>query len=175
MQVALDASKMAKIPGARIAILQASWYREYVDKMVSKCRLLLKRSGAKNIEHHLLPGSLELPLAAQTLIRNAPADKPYDALICFGAVMKGETYHFELIMNEAGRGFTDVMLCENVPIIVEVIPITSVDQLKERSKNNSFNKGVEAAIAASQVIAWRRKTFGKKTQNTSSHRRRVHP
>lgn len=157
MQVTLDPKSIPQIPGARIAILQSKWYREHIDKMVARCVELLTNAGCPQPEYHLLPGSLELPLAAQTLIRNAKQKRPYDAIICFGAIMKGETYHFEMIMNECIRGLGQVMLSEGVPIIVEVIPITAIEQLIARSQNDGFNKGIEAALAAAEIITWRRK------------------
>ncbi|MFZ5480501.1 MAG: 6,7-dimethyl-8-ribityllumazine synthase [Myxococcota bacterium] len=156
MQVQLDAAAVPKIPGARIAILQAKWYREHVDGMVKRCVEILRDADCPVPEHHLLPGSLELPLAAQTLIRSAAPDRPYDALICFGAIMKGETYHFEMIADECARGFGQVMLSEGVPIIMEVIPIATVEQLVARSGNDGFNKGIEAAVAAAEIVSWRR-------------------
>jgi 6,7-dimethyl-8-ribityllumazine synthase len=160
MQVHFDQNRIPKIPNARIAILQAKWYKEPIDKMVEKCVEILHTADCPTPEHHLLPGSLELPLAAQTLIRHATAgSRPYDAIICFGAIMKGETYHFEMIMDACSRGFGQVMLSEGVPIIMEVVPVTSVDQLVARSKDDDFNKGIEAAIAAAEIITWRRKVM----------------
>jgi 6,7-dimethyl-8-ribityllumazine synthase len=158
MQVQLDPTAIPQIPGARIAILQAKWYREHVDNMVKKCEEILAMAGCEKPEHHILPGSLELPLAAQTLIRSGVNQKkPYDAVICFGAIMKGETYHFEMIMDECIRGLGQVMLAENTPIIVEVIPVTKLEQLIARSQNDAFNKGVEAALAAAEIVTWRKK------------------
>ena len=74
--------------------------------------------------------------------------------------MKGETYHFDMIMNMCVEGFTKVMHEENTPIIMEVIPIANMDQLEARSQDNAFNKGVEAAIATAELIDWRRKNLG---------------
>ena len=156
MQVELDPKSIPPIPGARVAILQAKWYREYIDKMVEKCVSILTLAQCPPPTHHILPGSLELPLAAQSLIRAAPRRAAYDAVICFGAIMKGETYHFDLIMNECARGLGQVMLSESVPIIVEVIPVSSVEQLAARSKDDQFNKGIEAALATAEIIHWRR-------------------
>jgi 6,7-dimethyl-8-ribityllumazine synthase len=160
MQVELNPSVMPKIPGAKVAILQAKWYREPLDKMVQKTVDLLVEADCPKPEVHILPGSLELPLAAQALMRKGAKDgKPYDAIICFGAIMKGETYHFDMIMNMCVEGFTKVMHEENTPIIMEVIPIANMDQLEARSQDNAFNKGVEAAIATAELIDWRRRNL----------------
>ncbi len=160
MQVKLDSSKIPNISGAKVAILQASWYKELTDKMIDKCVELLTGAGCPTPERHVLPGSMELPLAAQSLIRSAPKDKPDDAVLVFGAIMKGETYHFEMIADGCVQQFGRVMLDEGVPIIVEVIPVTTVDQLVARSKDDEFNKGIEAAMATAEIIAWRRKLPG---------------
>ncbi|MCR4314330.1 MAG: 6,7-dimethyl-8-ribityllumazine synthase [Candidatus Uhrbacteria bacterium] len=160
MQVELDPSVMPKIPGAKVAILQAKWYREPIDKMVKKTVDLLVAAECPKPEVHILPGSLELPLAAQALMRKGVKDgKPYDAIICFGGIMKGETYHFDMIMNMCAEGFTKVMLEEGTPIIMEVLPIANTQQLEARSKDDAFNKGVEAAIATAETIDWRRRNL----------------
>jgi 6,7-dimethyl-8-ribityllumazine synthase len=159
MQVELAPTDIPAIPGARIAILQAKWYRAHVDRMVAMCRGLLNKAGAAEPEHHILPGSLELPLAAQALVRARAVSAPLDAVICFGAIMKGDTYHFEMISNECIRGLGEVMLSEGVPIIVEVIPVTNVEQLAARSGDDRFNKGIEAALAAAEIIEWRRRAL----------------
>ncbi|MBT4255422.1 MAG: 6,7-dimethyl-8-ribityllumazine synthase [Gammaproteobacteria bacterium] len=147
---------MPKIPGAKVAILQAKWYREPIDRMVKKTVELLVEAECDEPEVHLLPGSLELPLAAKELIRKGG----YDAIICFGAIMKGQTYHFDMIMNMCVDGFNRVMLEENTPIIMEVLPVTSVEQLDKRSQDDGFNKGIEAAMATAEIIDWRRRNLG---------------
>ncbi|NQV90132.1 6,7-dimethyl-8-ribityllumazine synthase [Candidatus Uhrbacteria bacterium] len=154
MQVELNPQAMPKIPGAKVAILQAKWYREPLDRMVQKTIDLLMEAECPKPEVHILPGSLELPLAAQTLIR----EETYDAIICFGAIMKGETYHFDMVMNMCAEGLNQVMLEEGVPIIMEVLPVSSLEQLEARSQDNAFNKGIEAAMAAAEIIDWRRRT-----------------
>ncbi len=155
MQVELDPTTMPKISGAKVAILQAKWYREPIDRMVTKTIELLETADCPTPEVHLLPGSLELPLAAQALMRKGG----YDAIICFGAIMKGETYHFDMIMNMCVDGFNRVMLGEGIPIIMEVLPISSVQQLNARSQEDSFNKGIEAAMATAEIIDWRRRNL----------------
>ena len=161
MQTILDPSTIPQVSGARVAILQAKWYREQMDNMVATCVRHLKAAGVPEPEHHILPGSLELPLAAQSLVRAArQAGQPFEAVICFGGILKGDTYHFEMIMDQCTRGFGHVTLNEEVPIIMEVIPVTAVEQLAARSKDDAFNKGIEAALAAAEIIHWRRTVLG---------------
>lgn len=165
MQTEYQLQSLPKIPGARIAILQAKWYAKYVDNLVTKCVEVLSAADCPRPDHHIVPGSLELPLAAQTLVREAKRKgAPYDALICFGAIVKGETDHFEMIRDECIRGLGQVMLAEDVPIIVEVLPVANLEQLTARTSDNEFNKGIEAAVAAAEIISWRRKLLKEKSK-----------
>ncbi len=159
MQTTYSTSGTPKIPNAKVAILQAKWYREYTDNLVKKCIDVLKESECPEPEIHIIPGSLELPLAVQTLIKSSP-DK-YDAIICVGAIMKGETLHFDMIVDECMRGLGQVMLNYDVPIIVEVIPILNIEQLKARCGDDDYNKGIEAGIATAEIIAWRNQINGR--------------
>ena len=154
MQTIYSTSGTPKIPNSKVAILQAKWYKEITDNLVKRCIDVLKASDCPEPEVHIIPGALELPLAAQTLIKSS-SDK-YDAIICVGAIMKGETLHFDMIVDECMRGLGQVMLNHDVPIIVEVIPILSIEQLKARCGDDDYNKGIEAGMAAAEIISWRK-------------------
>lgn len=147
-----QAQALPTISGAKITILQARWHADHTDRMVSRCRSLLTQAGAGDINILPVPGSLELPIAALS-IATQPT-KP-DAIICFGAVLKGETYHFELVANEATRGLMRVSLDHDIPIIMEVLAVYDLDQLIARSGDDDMNKGIEAAHAAAEIIALR--------------------
>ena len=159
MQQNYSAKNLPAIDGAVIGILQSKWHREYTDVMVRKCVELLRSAGAAEPERHIVPGSLELPLAARHLLRRG---KRYDALIAFGAIIKGDTFHFEMVLDMCSQGLNHVMLEENVPIIVEVLPVMNVEQLAARSGDNDQNKGIEAALAAAETISWRRSVTGER-------------
>jgi len=153
MKTAHSIVDIPKITDARIAILQSKWYCEHTDKLVKKCVETLTPSECLEPDIHILPGALELPLAARRLAR---LERGYEAMICFGAIMKGETYHFEMIVDECIRGLGQVMLEEDIPILVEVLPVTSIEQLVTRCADDEFNKGIEAALATAEIIHWRR-------------------
>jgi len=161
MQHNYSAKNLPAIDGAVIGILQSKWHREYTDVMVRKCVELLRSASAAEPERHVLPGSLELPLAARHLLRRG---KRYDALIAFGAIIKGDTFHFEMVLDMCSHGLNQVMLEENVPIIVEVLPVMNVEQLAARSGDNDQNKGIEAALAAAETISWRRSVSAERTR-----------
>ena len=154
MKAAHNLKNIPPIPGARVAILQSKWYREYTDKMIERCIDVLGKAECPRPQVHILPGSLELPIAAKTLAQRAGAE--FEALICFGAIIKGETYHFEMVVNECISGLGRVSLDYDIPIIIEVLPCTNIEQLARRSGNDDFNKGIEAALAAAEIVSWRR-------------------
>lgn len=141
-------------PG-RIAILQSKWYPEIVGSMSSVCQRVLRDAGYERVEVHTLPGSLELPLAAADLLAGDTALE-IDALICFGVIVKGETLHFEMITNECMRGLGAVSVQYRRPVVVEVLPVLDIEHARARAADDEFNKGYEAAVAAIEMIHWRR-------------------
>ena len=142
-------------PG-RIAILCSKWYPELVESMASACRGVLERAGYRRIETHVLPGSLELPLAAADLLAEDRAGE-IDAIVCFGVIVKGDTLHFEMISTECMRGLARVSLDYRRPVVVEVLPVFDIEHARARAGDDEYNKGYEAAAAALEMIAWRRR------------------
>ncbi len=122
--------------------------------MASACVEVLSQYGYKKIEQHTLPGSLELPLAARDLL-SLDEKKEIDAIICFGVIVKGDTLHFEMISNECMRGLGDVMHEFRRPIVVEVLPVFDIAHAQARAADDEFNKGIEAAACAIEMVAWR--------------------
>ncbi|MGA0838530.1 MAG: 6,7-dimethyl-8-ribityllumazine synthase [Pseudomonadales bacterium] len=153
---AMDLSGLPRVsePG-RIAILKSKWYPECVGSMASVCERVLREQGYVRIEQHILPGCLELPLAAADLLASDTAGD-LDAIVCFGVILKGETLHFEMISYECMRGLGALSLQYRRPIIVEVLPVFDIAHAYARGADNEFNKGYEAAAAALEMIAWRR-------------------
>lgn len=141
-------------PGS-IVILKSKWYPNLVNNLSSTCAEVLKTAGYSEIDEHVLPGSLEIPLAARDVLSEDIAQK-IDAVICFGVIVKGETLHFELISQESMRGLGAVMHEFRRPIIVEILPVYEIDQAERRSADDEFNKGIEAAVAALEMVSWRR-------------------
>jgi 6,7-dimethyl-8-ribityllumazine synthase len=153
----VDLSELPRVanPG-RIAILKSKWYPEIVDSLVSTCAKVLAECGYDRVDVHTLPGSLELPLAAADVLARDTA-REVDAVICFGVIVKGETLHFEMISAECMRGLGSVSLEYRRPVIVEVLPVFDIEDARARAGDDEFNKGYEAAAAALEMIAWRRR------------------
>jgi 6,7-dimethyl-8-ribityllumazine synthase len=156
MKIQVDTSSLpvVSVPG-RICILKSKWYPEYVESMAAACDAVLRQAGYADIQQHTLPGSLEIPLAARDLLAEDTA-QTIDAIICFGVIVKGDTLHFEMISEESMRGLGQVMHEFRRPVVVEILPVFDIQQAIDRTSDDEFNKGIEAAVAAIEMIAWRR-------------------
>lgn len=130
----------------KVAIVQSEWYSEYSDLMVDYCTKELIKYGVEKDQINLTktPGAVEIPLACKLLAKQ----NKYDCIICFGAILKGETYHFEMVADAANQGMNKVSLEYEIPVIQEVLALYTLDQLKARTADSEYNKGVEAAHAA---------------------------
>ena len=157
-QVDTSALPAVEAPG-RICILKSKWYPEHVESMADACDTILRQTGYVDIQQHTLPGSLEIPLAARDLLAEDVAGS-IDAIICFGVIVKGDTLHFEMISEESMRGLGQVMHEFRRPVVVEILPVFNIQQAIDRSSDDEFNKGIEAAVAALEMIAWRRGVIG---------------
>ena len=135
----------------RIALLRADYNREITLNLEKRCVAALIEGGVRagSVDRYVVPGCFEIPLAAQRLART----KRYDAIIALGAVIRGDTYHFDLVANECARGILRVSLDENIPIIFEVLATYNRRDALRRAGNNRFNKGLEAAHSALAVLA----------------------
>ena len=156
MKTALDTSALPVIAQhGRICILQSKWHFTLVQSMTEACTRVLAQAGYAEIDIHTLPGSLEIPLAARDLLAEDSIGQ-IDAVICFGVIVKGDTLHFEMISQESMRGLGAVMHEFRRPVIVEILPVFTEQQAIDRASDDEFNKGIEAAVAAIEMVAWRR-------------------
>jgi 6,7-dimethyl-8-ribityllumazine synthase len=127
-----------------------SRFNEFIStKLLSGALDALKRHGAddKNINVAYSPGSFEMPLLAKKM---AVSGK-YHAVICLGAVIRGNTPHFDFVANEVAKGVAHVMLDTGVPVIFGVLTTDSIEQAIERAGTKSGNKGFDAAMAAIEM------------------------
>jgi 6,7-dimethyl-8-ribityllumazine synthase len=109
----------------------------------------LVRSGVKDNDITVMrvPGSFEIPLAAKRMVLK----KGYDAVICLGAVIQGDTPHFEYISAEVTKGVAAVSLESGIPVILGVLTTDTLEQAIERAGTKAGNKGFEAAITAVEM------------------------
>ena len=129
----------------RIGVVMARFNSDIGEGLLSGTRTELARLGVSQSDVTLctVPGALEIPLALQTMAQS----RRFDALIALGAVIRGETYHFEIVSNESARGITDVQLTTGVPIANAVLTTENDDQALVRM----VQKGGEAAQAAVEM------------------------
>jgi len=97
-----------------------------------------------------VPGAFELPLLA---LAYADGDRPYDAVLALGAVIRGDTSHFEIVAGECARGIQDVQLSTRVPVAFGVLTTENVQQALDRSGPDESNKGREAALTALEMVS----------------------
>ncbi len=142
----------AKLNGKnlRIAIVQARFNSQITDNLAEGAARGLKQAGvpAGKISLFKVPGTFEIPLVSQKLART----KKYHGIITIGAVIKGETAHFEYISQAAINGVMEVMLKENLPIALGILTAYDPAQAKERSRDDNDNKGYEAALALVETL-----------------------
>jgi 6,7-dimethyl-8-ribityllumazine synthase len=150
-QSGADALTLRRAARLRLAIIRAEYNRDITLSLERSCVAALIEGGIRtgHIDCFSVPGCFEIPVVAQRLGRL----KHYDALIALGAVIRGETHHFDLIANECARGIMQVSLAENVPIIFEVLATYNRRDALRRAGDNQFNKGLEAARSALKLLA----------------------
>lgn len=143
-----DASEMT------IAFVVSEWNEEITSSLYNAAAETLLKYGVlpENILKQTVPGTFELPLGAQYILEFTEVD----AVICLGCVIQGETRHFDFICEAAAKGITDVSLKYNMPVIFGVLTPNNMEQALDRAGGRHGNKGVEAAITAIKMVAFRR-------------------
>lgn len=131
--------------GLRIGIVQSRFNEGVVTRMTAACRQELVRVGVatEDIDLATVPGALEIPIALQSMALTGR----YDALVALGAVIRGETYHFEVVSNESARGVMDVSLETGVPIANAILTTNDDAQAEARIDE----KAAEAARVAVEM------------------------
>lgn len=143
---------MASIKSKKIGIVVSEWNDQITDSLLSATQEVLSNYGAKskNVIIKYVPGSFELPLAAQYLA----SQKDIDAVICLGCVIQGETRHFDFICDAVANGITSVSLKYNKPIIFGVLTTNTLQQALDRAGGIHGNKGEEAAFTAVKMLSF---------------------
>lgn len=137
--------------GLRIGIVWSRFNEELVRELLTACDRQLVELGvaAQDIDVVSVPGALEIPLVLQTLAleRRGFRGQRYDALVALGAVVRGETYHFDIVANESARGILDVQLETGIPVANGVLTTETEAQARSRAAV----KGAEAARVAVEM------------------------
>lgn len=134
-----------KYPRAKVAIISSSWHPELCGDLIAGARRALEAADVKKIEVIYVPGSFEIPLAAQKAF-----ERSFDAVVAVGLVLKGETPHFDYVCQGVTQGVMDIQLKWSKPIGYGVLMCNDLDQAIARSgvPGSKEDKGYDAAIAA---------------------------
>ena len=134
--------------GLRFAIVVARFNPSITDKLLAGACDALEKTHADPPQIYRVPGAFELPLAALKLA-DAPDD--FDAIIALGAVIRGDTPHFDYVAGEAARGLMQVSLETGVPVIFGVLTTDNLEQAEARAGGKLGNKGFDAAMTAIEM------------------------
>lgn len=136
--------------GARFGIALGRFNSFIGERLLEGAIDALVRHGADaaNIEVVRVPGAFEMPLALKTMA----ASKKYDALIALGAVIRGETPHFEYVAGECAKGVSQVSMQFDLPVAFGVLTVDTIEQAIERAGTKAGNKGVDAALTAIEMV-----------------------
>ena len=140
---ALDAT------GMRFAVAVARFNRDITEDLLAGVETMLRKHDAAEVNVAWVPGAYELPLVAQRWA----ASGAVDAVICLGAVIRGETAHFEYVAGEAAAGITRAALDTGVPVIFGVLTVDSREQARDRLGGKEGHKGEEAALTAIEMVS----------------------
>lgn len=136
--------------GFRFAIIVSRWNSFLTEKLLEGALDAFERLGAdeKSVEIFKVPGSFELPLTAQKVAESGR----FDAVVCIGVVIRGETPHFDYVAGEAAKGTAQAMMDTGVPVMFGVVTADTLEQAINRAGVKAGNKGFEAAMSAVEIV-----------------------
>jgi 6,7-dimethyl-8-ribityllumazine synthase len=136
--------------GFRFALISSRWNDFLTARLVEGALDALERLGADEgaVEHFRVPGSFEIPLLA---LRLAESEK-FDAIICLGTIIRGQTPHFEYIAGEVTKGIAHAAMETGVPVLYGIVTADTLEQAIDRAGVKAGNKGFEAAMSAVELV-----------------------
>ena len=145
-----------RLPGARFLIVEARYYDAIGGDLLAGARAAFEAAGA-TFEVISAPGALEIPAAAAIALDAAAAKgRPYDGLVALGCVIRGETYHFEIVAGESARALMDMSVARKLALGNGILTTENIAQAEERADPARGDKGGDAARAALVVVTLKR-------------------
>lgn len=157
-----DDDDLAPVEGARILIVESRFNEDIVELLHEGAVRALEELGA-DVTTVTVPGALELaPAAAIALDAAAAAGAPYEGVVALGCVIRGDTYHFEIVANESARALTDLAVARRLPLGNGVLTVDNEQQAAVRAdpSQGGADKGGDAALAALALVRLKRKLGG---------------
>lgn len=142
--------KVVAKEGMKVAIVASRFNEIIVNKLLGGAVDGLVRHGVEenNITATWVPGAFEIPIVAQKLAQS----KKYDAVICVGAVIRGDTTHYDYVCNEVSKGVAQVGLSTGVPVLFGIITTENIEQAIARAGSKAGNKGYDCALSAIEMV-----------------------
>lgn len=149
-QINLVEGKVIAPEEMRVGIVAARFNEIIVNKLSSGAIDGLVRHGVEedNIAVVWVPGAFEIPLTAQKMAKSGN----YDAVICVGAVIRGDTSHYDLVCNESAKGIAQVELATGIPVLFGIITTENIEQAIARAGSKAGNKGYDCALSAIEMV-----------------------
>ena len=143
---------------ARFAVVRATFYRELADRLTAGALRGLSEEGVEesDVDVHDVPGAFELPLAAKACARSGR----YAGVVCLGAVIRGETDHYDYVCEAAAHGIERAQLDTGVPCAFGVLTVENMDQALARSGGDKRDQGRAAAVTAMRMFLLKREIAG---------------
>jgi 6,7-dimethyl-8-ribityllumazine synthase len=140
----------SQMDDAKITVVASRFNSFIVDRLLEACLNTLKKSGLQDEDITVVrvPGAFEIPSTVQHVIKHTSCD----AVITLGAVIRGETPHFDYICSECTRGLGAISIANDIPVIFGVLTVDNTEQAMDRAGDEESNKGAEAAQAAIEMI-----------------------
>lgn len=150
----LDTQQLADLKSAKVAIVHTEWNDKIVGELINGCESMIHKHNAVIIDRIAVPGCFELPYGCKKLWEHYKGkDELPEAIIAFGAVIRGGTPHFDYVCRAVTDGIVQLNLSLPVPVIFGVLTLDNEDQAWERLGGTHGHKGEEAAITALKMIA----------------------
>ena len=145
----LEGKVVAK-EGMKVAIVASRFNEIIVNKLLGGAVDGLVRHGVEeeNITAAWVPGAFEIPVVAQKLAQS----KKYDAVICVGAVIRGDTTHYDYVCNEVSKGVAQVGLSTGIPVLFGIVTTENIEQAIGRAGSKAGNKGYDCALSAIEMV-----------------------
>ncbi len=145
------------VSGARALIVEARFYNDIQDALLQGALAELEAAGVAH-EVITVPGALEIPAAiAMAFDAAEKSGRTYDAAIALGCVVRGETFHFEIVSVESSRGLMDVATSRRIPLGNGILTVNTEEQAWARARPGDLNKGGDAARAALTMLRLKRR------------------
>ncbi len=143
------------LPGAKVAIISSSWHLDICNDLIAGAKRALTEAQVGTVEVQFVPGSFEIPLAAQYAF-----EAGFDAVVALGLVLKGDTPHFDYVCQGVTQGVIDVSLKHSKPIGYGVLMCNDLDQAIDRCgrATSKEDKGYDSAVAALELLHLQKKS-----------------